>query len=337
MLLDVMHSALGTILSLVAAIIPLIFVHELGHLLAMKWRAVPVEAFGIGWLPPYWVFGRWGETELRFSPWLIGGYALPAEGGMERSAAWEKVVILLAGVVFNAIFAVLITIALLCVHGVPTAVPSVQGFSPANTIGRDAGFASGDVVVSVAGQPTNTAQAVASIISKHPGDRVEVGVERAGAAVRLTVTPDSSGKIGVMLGGTLVSLGAGQGILAALILNAEIAMGTLTEMGQAFSRPDQVHSVVGIAEESSYQLNQGSYRFGIWMVSLSWALIWGNLLPIPILDGGRVLLVLVEAVKRKPLSETALIRASAISYVLIIGLLGLGLFNDLFNSVSVPN
>jgi regulator of sigma E protease len=178
----------------------LIFVHELGHFLFAKLANVKVLKFSLGFGPR--VLGRkYGETEYQISAVPLGGYVkmLGEESGDEitdedRARAynlqpvWKRILIVLAGPVFNIIFAAFV-FASISVSGVPVPYPDigkVAGESPAER----AGLMTGDRVVSINGKEIRSWDEIDTAANKTSGKPLLFKVKRDGTVVDLQVAPE---------------------------------------------------------------------------------------------------------------------------------------------------
>ncbi len=192
-----------TVVSTLVVIGVLVFVHELGHFLAAKWAGIYVHRFSLGLGAPIrWLSFRRGETEYSVS-WLpLGGYVKMAsaaeegaagslEGGsvagvevppgrmFEAKPVWVRMVVILAGVVMNTIFAWLVFSGLVYFKGLPvlasTTVAAVDSKRLPPGAAELSGLALGDHFDTVDGEPVATWQSVIRAWTR-PGDSVTVGL-----------------------------------------------------------------------------------------------------------------------------------------------------------------
>ncbi len=203
-------------MNVVKAVVPgvvllgiVIFVHELGHFLAAKWRGVKVVRFAMGFGPAMG-FGRArlsrtvGETEYRLAWFPLGGYVQmagdsPSEdgsmpGGPEEflSHPWPgRLLIAVAGPLANLVSAYLVMVAV-CLVGVSYPdFPSRLGALPDTSAAYRAGLRAGDLVVDVAGTPVRSWIAIFTASERQPESRpLELKVRRGGVTVAVTVPPD---------------------------------------------------------------------------------------------------------------------------------------------------
>lgn len=202
-----------------------VFVHELGHLVAARASGITVEAFSIGWGRKLWSFTR-GGTEYRVG-WLpLGGYCKMqgehalARAWQERSsridvepgdfygaAPWKRIVVLAAGPVVNYIFAALvlgaIAMAGYTTYSFPSRIVLVSQFATDQTGAADlAGLQSGDVVTAIDQRPVESFRDLQLAVSRAPRQELQFSVQRGDTAITTVVTPEldvssGAGRIGV--------------------------------------------------------------------------------------------------------------------------------------------
>ena len=197
-------------------------------------------------------------------------------------------------------------------------------------------FQAGDSVLSVNGTPTLFFDEFSSEIANSVDKAVEVTVLRAGEEIRLSGQVDSSATIGVlMLTEELPITTTQYGLMEALPIGAQRAFEVITlnikGFGKIFKgevRADKALSgPVGIAKMFGTEVHWMKFWSLVGMLSM--ALAFMNLLPIPALDGGHVIFLLVEMIQGKPLSDKFLERAQLVGFVLLIALMLFTLGNDI--------
>jgi regulator of sigma E protease len=180
---------------------PLVVVHEFGHYLFARIFNVKAETFSIGFGPKLWS-KQLGETELRVSIVPLGGYVKllgedreaeltpeEAKRALHKAPAWKRFFIFFGGPLFNFLFAIIVFMAILVI-GEPQ-VASVAGRVVRHSPAEQAGFRSGDKILSVNGKPVRLFEDVLSIVAESPNKTVDFEVMHPGAssAVHLTATP----------------------------------------------------------------------------------------------------------------------------------------------------
>jgi len=420
----------------------LVLVHEFGHFAAAKLIGVRVEKFSLGFWPK--LFGvKWGETEYMVSliPW--GGYVKIA--GQEEPEGDEpqpyelcsrpkrqRLLVYCAGPVMNLVLALLL-FPVVYMMGVTVPAhwdqPALIGYVEQGSPAFNAGIKPGDVIVEVAGEPTENWERARRLIAMHPGETITVEVERSGRrrsfslktrqegrfgvgaiGVAPPVPPIVSGlrpgypaaKAGLLQGDTVVSIngekigdwmairdavrGSGgrpllfevkrggrlvrfevlpryeprlgsyvigitmppypevvrkyplpNAILAGLSEAWQTTAQTITLLGRLVAGRASVRSLGGpimIAVVSKRAALAGIPKLVELIAFLGIQLFILNLLPIPILDGGHVLFLAIEAAIKRPLSPQFKEVTSRIWFVIIIAFMVMVSFNDILRLVE---
>lgn len=210
-----------------------------------------------------------------------------------------------------------------------------------------AGIATGDRIVAVDGQATPHSIAVEMALRAATRAEVAIAVERDGASVPVTAVPqaDEAGvpRLGVAFQAMTVET-PGLGPVRALATGARDTIDTLTlslrGLGMLFRGIDVTNALLGpvritylVGEVATVGFAAGLMRGLTTLASflglLSVTLAFMNLLPIPVLDGGQIVLTVVEAIARRPLHPRLVYRYQMVGNVLILALMVFALFNDL--------
>ncbi len=297
-----MLTAILTIVLFCIMIIP----HEFGHFAVAKLCGVQVNEFSMG-MGPLLFQKQKGETLYSVRLFPIGGYCA-MEGEDEESEnprafgnknALQKIAVLLAGAAMNVLTAILIMIIAMTAMGIPTnTLDSVVKNSPA----YEAGIQSGDTVVAVNQQKTDSWSDVVEAIDKSKkGESITMTVERNGKNKSCTVTPTYSKKDKRMMVGiackqkhSLIS-GIKYGVIATGNLN-KLMMQSLKMLFTGKLSKDDVSGPVGMVSIVNRTATMGvvPYLYLAAIICLNLAYI--NLLPLPALDGGRILFVIIRKI-----------------------------------------
>ncbi len=350
----------------------LVVVHEFGHFLSAKYFGFQTPVFGIGmpFGPGINLFKRWG-TQFKFYFLLIGGFVSIPELGDESNQSelqseyelkplrkfpvWQRAIVASGGIIFNIIFAFLLTLVMTATIGLPQAVPSnkISAFSSDSSAARIAGLQVGDKVISVAGHNIHNGSELKSEIASHRNTEVDLLVERVGGElVHKQVKYEDS--LGVLLDydkryrkfgfrpltwiaeslnftlGTFVSmLFSVLGILMALF-NKILAM-ILPFVQPPMAELGQVKGIVGIVQLISQDIQSNGVMILEFAILLSLNLAVINLLPIPALDGGHLAFMLYEAVFGVKASEKIQSIAIQIGLLFLLSIMALTTFNDIKN------
>jgi regulator of sigma E protease len=230
----------------------------------------------------------------------------------------------------------------------PPLIGEVAPNSPADR----GGLQSGDRVLEVAGQPVSTWSEFVELVRAHPGQDLGLVVQRDGSRVPLTVHPDSErelnaemerveiGRIGV---GQTISfdrrpLGAGESIVRGATLTWRTTTAIVALLGDLFTgeaSPRSLGGPLAIGQLSGQAARGGLDALFQFMALLSVNLAVLNLLPIPVLDGGQLLFLGVEAVRGKPLSVEQRLRLANVGLILVVGIMVWALTNDFLRFFGV--
>ena len=218
----------------------------------------------------------------------------------------------------------------------PDVYPSVGSVVPGDPADR-AGLMAGDVFISVAGERVVFAQHVSEAISKHPGQPIDIRIRRDGVEQTVTVTPELRGEIG-MIGVTLANAtrtfqpGPLEAVGLSIERNVEFAgliLRTVWGLIVGETSPRQLMGPVGIAQLSGESAQLGWVALFALMATISLNLGLLNLLPIPVLDGGHILIIGLEAVARRDFSMRVKEKLFLGGFALLMLLMVTVIYNDL--------
>jgi regulator of sigma E protease len=351
-----------TALLVIAILVFLIVIHELGHFIAAKLFRVRVDEFGVGYPPRAFLLGRFGGTEYTLNWIPFGGFVRlfgeedqHGQGSFADAPKWKQMIILVAGVTMNALAAwALFTGAYMIgvLHPVDVRGPHTQlivsqvvAASPADA----AGIKIGDEIAAVQQGdqvPVDlTPEAVSDFVSERPGKEIEVsfihlgemktGIMRPAHAV----IPGSEGRPAVGMGLLLAeteSLGLKQSTEAALsrTLNTftVVWQGLVGIANQAIHGKPDLSDVVGpiglVGAVGDAASNGWGYVLSLAaFISVNLTII--NLIPVPALDGGRLLTVIIEAIMRRRAPKIAVQLVNAIGLALVIMLMVTVTYHDI--------
>ncbi len=339
----------------------LILVHEWGHFIAARKNGVLVEEFAIGMGPKIFSV-KPGETEysLRLIP--AGGFCkmLGDVGDDETSTrnprsfcnkpVWRRMIIILAGAIMNLVLTlVLLTVIALTDGLATTTIATVTSGSPAEV----AGFLPGDRVVKIDSTRTHIYEDLRLAMMKSRGRAVDITVEREGQTLVRSVVPEANGAIYIIgitaTAKTGIFQKAEEGFAKAGIFESistsfwkvgfwiHMTFFSLSELFSAnvsvndMSGPIGVVTIIGDTYEAAAP-------YGLWVTIrslmdftaiLSASIGIFNLFPIPALDGGRFVFLLVEGIRRKPIAPEKEGMVHLVGFVLLIALGMFIAYNDI--------
>ena len=328
----------------------LIIVHEGGHYLVARLSGMRVDRFSIGFGPALWQFRR-GETEFQIGAIPLGGFVqIAGLNPQEETIAaddpraypnrpvYQRLATIFAGPATNYLFAVLMMALVFNIFGVPTAghapeVTMLVESSPA----EQAGVQLGDEVLSIDGKKVKELSDVAPIIDASKGNPVDVLVQREGEEKHIRVTPRAEGttwRIGIQIQGreTFVKAPVGAALQAAVVYPYEISKGILKGLGRIITRKEKAEfsGPVGIVKVLKGQMARGP-EFGLSMTAfISVLLGLFNLLPLPALDGGRLVFLMYEGMSRRRVNQRV---EQTVHMVGMVALLSFMLYVTVFHDI----
>lgn len=345
----------------IAALAALIVVHELGHFVAAKLSNIKVHEFGIGFPPRLARLFKAGETEFTLNWIPLGGFVRPAgendpsvPGGLANASPWARLFVLISGPAMNILTALLLFAFIFAQLGRPdldtVEILDVSAGSPA----AEAGLQSGDIVLSVDGEEINSSEELRDIIYANLGQEIEFTFERNGVVSTVSLIPrdppPDDGAIGIAMGNPSIPIGFGE----SLVYSGE----AILEQGRALvSLPLRLISGEVSADQGRLVGYKGMYDIytevreadtspdsalppGIntlsFFASISLSLGLLNLLPVPALDGGRILFTLPEIVLGKRIPQAYENVVNLVGLALLILLLFYVNLQDFINPIVIP-
>jgi regulator of sigma E protease len=350
-----------TFLSAIVLLGLIIFVHELGHFLSAKLMGVRVLKFSLGFGPKL-IGKKYGDTEYLISSIPLGGYVkmLGESSGEELQEkekifafnyqpVWKRFIIVFLGPLFNLVFAIVIFFFVFS-YGIPVLLPEVGDVLPQSPAER-AGLMKGDTVISIDGSQVTQWDEMTKIIHTSPGRSLNLKIKRKSEVVTLSVIPEKKriqdlfgqgkevGLIGIKPSGNtfIKKSDLTESLTNAVSRTWEIAVLTMVSIVKLIQRVIPMETIGGpilIVQMAGEQASLGVLNFFIFMAIININLGILNLLPIPILDGGHILFLGIEAVRRKPLEEKFINIAQRVGLALILLIMVFALYNDLIRIIS---
>lgn len=352
---------MNTFFSFILVLGLLIFVHELGHFLFAKLCGVRVLKFSLGFGPRL-VGKTYGETEYVISAFPLGGFVKmfgenPDEKEMaaEDKAAsfahktvFQRFLIVIAGPLFNLLFSVFLFFMVFAFVGVPTSTDSTTvGKVTAGSPAEQSGMEEGDIILQINDKKTTGWLDVLEAVKSSEGNELTIVVGHGSDERTLHVVPaidavkniygeevEQRFMIGIMKSDDFSYDSVGPiGAMKNAVLQTWMYI-QLTVMGfvKIFQRVVPVSELGGpilIAQIAGQQMKAGWINLIYFMGLLSVNLGILNLLPIPVLDGGHLVFLTLEGLRRKPVAERAQIIAQQVGIGLLGSLMVFVFYNDL--------
>jgi regulator of sigma E protease len=356
---------MNSVFSFIVVIGVLVFVHEFGHFIFAKLFGVRVLKFSLGFGNKL-VSRKWGETEYLISAFPLGGYVkmfgenqgeteIPSEEqprSFSHKPVWQRFSIVAGGPLFNLFFAVVLFFAIFFLAGFPEPLDttSIGKVSPGSAAER-AGVMEGDTILSINGRETGSWLDVSTLIKESGGKEVVLVIQRDGGQVTIRAVPEMQ-KIKNIFGeevGERYMLGItrsegvvyadaslGEAVKGAFIQTWNLGYLTILGIVKIFERvipASELGGPIRIAEIAGQQMEAGWINFFHFMGLLSVNLGILNLLPIPVLDGGHLVFLSIEGIRRKPLGDRAMETFQKIGIFLLVSLMVFVFYNDIIRLV----
>lgn len=297
----------------------LIMLHELGHFWAARATGVRVVEFAVGFGKKLW--SRRAKSGVVYSVRILplGGYCrfvADDEDGMEShpeaysaQKVWKRALISVAGPLVNFVTAFVLLFLLFAAVGLPGTVAEV-GALMEGLPASEAGFIVGDKIISVDGKPVETPEDASLAIAEAGEREILFVVERDGEQMELTVTPAytvSEGAARLMVGieyrRVTVRLGLGTSLAASweqMVYMSRMLYNFVRTLLVSGEGADQLSGPIGLV--SAVQEQTAAYGLSAYMnlaASISFQLGLLNLLPIPGLDGSKLIFLAIEKIRGK--------------------------------------
>lgn len=342
-----------TLLYFILILSVIIIIHELGHLLTAKYFNVYCEEFSIGMGPAIYK-KKFKETTFAIRALPIGGFVsmageegvdneeIPYERTIKGIAWWKQIIVMAAGAIMNILLAWLLFIGITMAQGRVSlpAEPVVQGFTT-QSAAQEAGFLIGDRIleIRVGGETIHpsTFDDMTELLAYHPGEETTFLVEREETENQtIVLTPRYDEETQRYLAGFST-----KPIIKEISFLESFQYGTqkmIDGTSSIFTALTKLVKGIGLENLSGpvgiYQITAQTTEDGILstisligLLSLNIGIF--NLLPLPVLDGGRIFITLIEKICGRKLSERAETIIMSIGVVLLISLMIFATWQDI--------
>ncbi len=295
----------------------IIMLHELGHFLVGRWCGIGVVEFSIGFGPRLCGFERKGtKYSLRAIP--LGGFCSfvgedeqnPASNAMNNANVWKRIATVFAGPGMNFVVAFVACVVLLCSYYIADVLPTVQLVTP-DSAAEAAGLLEGDTILAVNGESIEQNQSGVTALRTEiqTGESLVLTVKREEESVDIDVVPTAveseDGTVAYQLGITFTTRGFTffEAIPASFRMMKQVTdqlFDTLRKLIFQGQGADEVSGTVGTVVVISEVVQQDASRILdiLFLISLNLGIM--NLLPLPALDGGRLVFLFFEVIRGKP-------------------------------------
>ncbi len=343
-----------TIVSFIAVLLVLILAHEFGHFITAKAFGVRVDEFGLGF-PPRLLSVRRGETRYSLNAIPLGGFVKMAgeedpnvPGSLASKGIGTRLLVLSAGSLMNLLLPLLLfSIAFMIPHNLVTGQVMIEGVAPDSPAAR-AGIEPGDRLLSVNGKPVNNTGDLHRYIQLNLGKEITILAKHSDSTTEDVQViprwkpPEGQGAIGVVVttaNPTVVSQSEPfwraipSGVIACIETFILFKNGIISMI--IGSTPVALAGPVGIAQLTGEVVKAGISPLLEFAAFLSLNLAIINLFPLPALDGGRIIFVLLEWVRRgKRVSAKREGLIHAIGFALLMVVLLAITYRDIIRIIS---
>ena len=311
----------------------LVLVHELGHFIIAKKTGMKVQEFGIGF-PPTIIKKNYKGTLYCLNAIPLGGYVkIKGEDGANKEdpdsfsakPVWQRSIVLIAGVSMNIIAGWIIFILLFAFSAPVEITPDIpQKYILSkhivideileNSPAKKAGLKIGDEIISINQIPVFSIDMFQNEVANAQESYVELGIGRHDETINISAEPkmlDQVAENRKVIGVALINVGNARfPIHKAIIAGSKSAYGYLSRIAQSLAGilkgvfygqgVGSLGGPVAIAVATNDVIDLGFARIMIFTAILSFNLAILNIMPFPALDGGRLIFIAVEAIRRKP-------------------------------------
>lgn len=323
----------------------IVIVHELGHFLAARAVGIAVEEFAVGFGPKLFSIGKGTKFSLRLIP--MGGFVRMLgeedESGQDNPASyrnkspWRRMATIAAGPLMNFLFALLIFIIIYGSVGVTSQNVAIIGQVMDDSPAQQAGLLAGDEILSIDAQPTVQWTDIQDHVRASGGNALTFKIKRNDAVLEITVTPRQGveyPEVGIVPPTVRLSVGASiihgikeTGRMTAAVFASLVGIITRKIPLADLTGPIGIVHYVGQAAQGGL-LNVLSLAA---LISVNLGLF--NLLPIPALDGSKIVLLGLELVRRRPLDPQKEGVIHLVGFALLIVLMVAIMYKDILRFI----
>lgn len=366
--MELLSSLLYNVIPFILIITIIVFIHEFGHFWVARRVGVKVEVFSIGFGKELFGFNDKHGTRWKFCLIPMGGYVkmfgdknsasqsdeslIASFSESERKIAFscksllQKSAIVIAGPAANYLLAIVIFASFFTFYGVPNAKPIVTNVIE-NSPAKLAGIQEGDLIISINGQGIESFTDISNVMSLNIGEEVDIKLIRNDSLLEKKVIPkqfSAQDELGNEIKSYRLGIKADKVILEphnifsatkrAVIECFDLSYMSLKAMGQIITGKRSVKELGGPIKIAQYSGKSAAHGIQslLWFIALlSVNLGVVNLLPIPVLDGGHLLIYLVEFGFGKKIASKIQNFGFQIGLILLIMMTIVVTFNDLIS------
>jgi len=331
----------------------IVFVHEAGHFISARLSRMAVREFSIGFGRPLLFWFKRGETQYSFRLWPFLSFVRVAgmepgddhPQGFHRKSRLAQAFVLVSGCVMNFLLAAAIYACMGALIGMPVPLKTVREVVPDSPAAR-AGLVPGDRLLGVAGQVDMTVDEIRETIQEHAEKPLVLEIERDGAARSIEITPATEtaldmrglrltkvpiGRIGIAFDSRFEQMGVGRSIVVGFAQTYDMIRFQAAALLAMLSRTlaPEIAGPVGVLHAMYADAKAGWFQFLSTFAAIAIAIGFINLLPIPPLDGSRLVIVGLEGVRGRPFDKRKEIVVHLIGIAILLALFVVVTFKDI--------
>lgn len=332
-------AVIGQIAIFLVMLAGLVVFHEFGHFVFAKRFGVTVEEFAVGFGPRIASVTR-GGTAYSLNALPLGGYCkmlgedtaddgTANPGNFQHKPLWQRIVIIVAGPVFNLALAVIVFAFIGTFIGVPNGATNVVASVLPGSPAAKAGMQSGDEIVAFNGAPVKSGNELVDSIHRQIHKPVTVDVRRGGEIKHFALVTTSrvqNGKVVGLLGFSpefaITRTSVLEGVVWGFTAVGDAISAQVVGIAGAISNHDAsgITGTVGVARVVIQAEKMGLFYVLYLAGELSIVLGLFNLLPIPALDGGRLAFLVVEGVRGRPVDpeKEGLVHLTGFALIMVL-------------------
>jgi regulator of sigma E protease len=351
-----------TIIAFVFVLGMLVFVHELGHFIVAKKSGIRVERFSLGF-PPKLIGKKIGDTEYMIGVVPLGGYVkmtgenvteddyVPQPGDFMSASVFKRTMVILAGPLMNFVLAIFLFFVVYWSTGSPEMKPNSTEIGVVSPGGpaEKAGIKEGSNIVSIDGNTFKDFTEMAAYVRVRPNSDINISWIDSGKTVNATVRTMSipgtdtlgrqrtEGRIGIGPVYDYKPISPWQALKDGFSANLFITGQMFSVIWKLVSRQESIKALGGpvlIAQQAGAAARQGFAALLGLAAFLSVNLAIVNILPIPVLDGGHLVFLAIEAFKKRPVSLKGRLIAQQIGMGLLFLLMIVVTYNDIIRLIT---
>lgn len=342
-------TVLLTILAAIFVFGIVILIHEGGHFVTAKLCGIKVNEFALGMGPKLFSFGK-KETKYSLRLLPIGGF-VSMEGedeesddprGFQKAPVWKRILVIVAGAFMNLVLGFVVLVIMVSSDDA-IASRTISSFYE-NATSQATGLQLGDTILSVNGRKCFIADDILYEFARIDADSIELEVLRDGKKVTLPAvhfdsSPDEDGLNLMIVDFTVLPVEKNVGTVLregwySSLSYARLIFLSLWDLATGRVPVNQLSGPVGIVSTIASVVSYGWQPLLMLLALITLNLGIFNLLPLPALDGGKLLLLVVEAVRRRPLNEKYEAIINVAGFALLMVLMVFATFNDIVRLVK---